>query len=193
MQLNQAMLCLIKSDMKQRMLFFFFPLKASKTPEKLPCIKFILELFGIKLPQCYASFDSLTLMRAEWLNLYVLHRNLGSWETHVSNPWKPSTPCISIALLALIQQGNGGTQELIKVMPQRGGGEVLAQLQQKQFTGTVKAVHLWPCLTNGCQDGNRYRNETFTQFRIITNFTGFKTEDAPDLTYKKHLKSHWRP
>lgn len=174
MQLNQAMLCLIKSDMKQRMLFFFFPLKASKTPEKLPRIKFILELFGIKLPQCYASFDSLTLMRAEWLNLYVLHRNLGSWEMHVSNPWKPSTACISIALLALIQQGNGGTQELIKVMPQRRmwwrspcAAAAKAVHRNSQSCSPVTMLDQWLPRWKQVQEWNVYTIQNYHKFHRI--------------------------
>lgn len=134
-------------------------------------MKFILELFGIRLPKCCMSFDSFTLMRAEWLNLYVLLRYLGSWETHVSNQWTHSIACILIALLLLIHQDNAKPQEDV--------WKGFLWLQRKEFTGTVKAVQLSAHLISGCQDGNWHRNETLMKFRI---FTGPKSEGPQDLT-----------
>lgn len=79
------------------------------------------------------------------------------------------------------------------VIPQRSYGQFLVQLQQKQFRVAVKAVQLSAHLTNGCQHGNWWRNETFMKFRIFTNFTGSNSEDPQDLSLTKYLKSQWRP
>jgi len=77
-----------------------------------------------------------------------------------------------------------------KVIPQRSGGQFLLWLQQKQFAETIKVVQLSAHLSNGCQDGNCYRNETVMKFRIFINLTGSNSEDTQDLALTKYLKSH---